>query len=221
MSDLAEAAVRRAISLWCVAAALAVPAPAPAAPALDPGVVADEEAVASWMFPTERPRHFKWFFAGAYRNAVAGGRTVTTGYAVKGACEVERERGQTVTTCHGRGIGGRLPEGAFEVDVALREAHLVLREDGATHRLDWAADAAPPSGYVAGEACDGGTGQGAGSIRHAAAHGELFDRSLGGAGIDHAILSRGAMLTECTLYGTSLARLARRAAAGETVTIVF
>lgn len=213
--------MRRRIGLLCVAAAMTASAHAAAAPApaRDPGAVADEEALASWMFPTDRPRHSRWFFAGAYRNAVAGGKTVTTGFAVRGSCEVVRERGETVTTCHGRGVGGRLPAGAFEVDVALREASLVLRHEGDTYRLAWKADAAPPSGYVAGEACDEGTGQGAGSMRHATARGELFDRHLGGAGIDHALLSRGAMLTECT--GTSFAGLARRAAAGKTVTIVF
>lgn len=217
--------MRRSIAFLCIGAAFAAVAPASAArAALEPGVVADEEAVASWMFPTERPRRSRWLFAGAYRSAVAGGRTVTTGFAVKGVCEVERERGETVTTCHGRGIGGRLPHGAFEVDPALRDARLVLREDGSTHRLSWAADtAAPPSGYSAGEACDEGTGQGAGSMRHATARGELFDRELGGAGIDHALLSRGAMVTECTGDGPglSLAAIARRAAAGKTVRVTF
>ncbi len=211
--------MRRALAILAAAAVLSAPSYAVAAPPPEPGVVADEEAVASWMFPTDRPRHSKWFFAGAYRNVTVGGRTVTMGFAVKGACEVVRSGGETVTRCHGRGIGGRLPERAFRVDVALREARLVLKEDGITHRLGWAADTAPPSAYVAGEACDQGRGQGAGSMRHAAARGELFDRQLGGAGIDHAFLARGAMLTECT--GRSVEDLVRRAAAGKTLTIVF
>lgn len=211
--------MRRSIASVCLAAALAAPAHVAAAPAFEPGVVADEEAMASWMFPTDRPRHSKWLFAGAYRSAVAGGKTITTGFAVEGYCKVERERGETVTTCHGRGIGGRVPNDAFEVDPALREARLVLRERGAVHHLAWSADAgAPPSGYLAGEACDQGTGQGAGSMRHATARGELFDRELGGNGIDHALLSRGAMVTECT---GDLRGIAQRAAAGKTVRVTF
>lgn len=215
--------MRRSVGLVCVAALLAVPAPASAAPLpLEPGLVADEEAVASWMFPTDRPRHAKWLFAGAYRSATAGGKTVTRGFAVRGSCTVERERGATSTTCHGRGIGGRLPEDAFQVDPALREARLVLHDGDVTHRLDWIADEyAPPNGYFAGEGCDEGTGQGAGSIRHASARGELFDRELTRAGIDHAVLSRGAMFTECTSDSLPLATVARRAAAGKTVTITF
>lgn len=215
--------MRRSVGLLCAAALLAVPSATSAALVSgEPGLVADEEAVASWLFPTDRPHTSEWLFAGAYRSAVAGGKTVTTGFAVRGSCEVERERGQKSTTCHGRGVGGRLPDSAFEVDPALRAARLVLRADGATHRLSWVADAyAAPNGYFAGEACDAGTGQGAGSMRHASARGELFDRALDGAGIDHAVLSRGAMLTECTSDGTSLATVARRAAAGKTVTITF
>ncbi|MDQ4126270.1 MAG: hypothetical protein M3134_11835, partial [Actinomycetota bacterium] len=146
-----EVSVRRSIGLLFLAASIAFPAHSSAAPvAADPGVVADEEAVASWMFPTDRPRHSKWFFAGAYRSATAGGRTITTGFAVTGWCEVEREPGEpTTTTCHGKGIGGRLRDRAFRVDPALREARLVLREGGTTHRLSWSADGyAPPSGYV-------------------------------------------------------------------------
>lgn len=211
--------MRRPIAILCLAAALAAPAPVTAAPAFQPGVVADEDAMASWMFPTRRPRHFEWFFAGAYRNAVTGGGTVTMGFAVKGSCEVERERGQKVTTCHGRGVGGRLPEDAFEVDVALREASLVLSEKGETHRLDWTADATPPSAYFAGETCEQGGGQGAGSIRHAAARGELFGRRLAGEGRDHAFLSRGAMVTECT--NKSLEEIARAVSAGETIRLTF
>jgi hypothetical protein len=213
--------VRRASAAFLTAAALVLPSLAGAAPAPDPGVVADEEAVASWMFPTDRPSHSQWFFAGAYRTAVAGGKTVTTGFAVKGSCEVERVRGDRVTTCHGRGIGGKVPHDAFEVDLALRSARLVMREDGATYRLSWSADTSPPSGYVAGEVCDEGAGQGLGSIRHANARGVLFDRELGGTGIDHAFLSRGAMVTECTSDALPLPDLARRAAAGKAVTVVF
>lgn len=216
--------MRRSFGLLCVAAAFAVPAqvaaaplPTPVSPA-EPGAVADESALASWMFPTDRPRHSKWIFAGAYRDATAGGRTITTGFAVKGSCKVVRERGETVTRCHGRGIGGPLAESAFVVDPALRTARLVMREDGVRHAIEWQADAPPafPSGYFAGEACDEGAGQGAGFMRHAAAHGDVFGRNVSRDGIDHALLSRGAMLTECT--GRDLAR---RAAAGETIRVTF
>lgn len=216
-----EASVRRPIAVLATAAVILLPSHAGASlPDVEPGLVSDEEAAASWMFPTDRPRHSRWFFAGAYRSATAGGKTVTTGFAVKGSCEVVRRGGETETRCHGRGIGGKLPDDAFEVDVALREATLVLDDGDVTHRLGWVADASPPSGYFAGEACDEGAGQGAGSVRHATARGELFDRELGGAGIDHALLSRGAMLTECTTRSL-VAGLARRVAAGEAVTVVF
>ncbi|HEX2296149.1 MAG TPA: hypothetical protein VHN37_12685 [Actinomycetota bacterium] len=216
--------MRRSIAALCAAAAFAVPAPASGATAREPGAVADEEAVASWMFPTDRPKHSKWIFAGAYRTAVTGGKTVTTGFAVKGYCEVVRENGATVTRCHGRGIGGRLDNDDFEVDPALRTADLVLREDGDHHHLFWRADlVSPPSIYIAGEACEEGAGQGAGFMRHASAVGNLFDRRVGPSGIDHAVLSRGAMVTECTDDGPglSLAGIARRAASGEVVRVTF
>lgn len=208
--------MRRSITFLCLAAALSLSAPAPAAP-LEPSAVADESALATWMFPTERPRHSRWFFAGAYRDAVAGGRTVTTAFAVKGHCEVVREDGETVTRCHGRGVGGKVRPGAFEVDPALREATLALPDGDALYVLTWHADATPPSGYVGSESCDAGTGQGAGFMRHATAGGDLFGRRLDHDGIDHAVLSRGGMLTECP--GTE--RLARRVAAGKTVTVVY
>ena len=211
--------MRRRIGLLCVALLLA-PTAASAAPLpeQEPGLVAEESAIASWMFPTERPRHSRWFFGGAYRNAVTGGKTVTTGFAVKGSCRVTYERGGKVTTCHGRGVGGDLPASAFEADPMLREARLVLRDGRDRHTLKWKADAdAPPSGYIAGEACDEGAGEGAGLMQHAMASGNVFDRRLGPRGVDHAMLSRGAMLTECT----SIAALARRAAAGEVVRVVF
>lgn len=225
--------MRRSLGLLCVAAAACLgplaeatganPAQAHAAPVPsgEPGAVADESAIASWMFPTGRPRHSRWIFAGAYRNATAGGRTVTTGFAVKGHCKVVRERGETVTRCHGRGFGGPLQASAFEVDPALRSARLVLNEDDQRHELEWRADApaAPPSGYVAGETCDEGTGQGAGFLRHATASGHVLDHRVGRVAIDHAFLSRGAMLTECT--GEAVRSLARRAAAGERVGITF
>ncbi|MDQ3953705.1 MAG: hypothetical protein M3279_12215 [Actinomycetota bacterium] len=211
--------MRRRIGLLCVALLLA-PASASAAPLpeQEPGLVAEEGAIASWMFPTERPRHSRWFFGGAYRNAVTGGKTQTTGFVVKGTCHVTYERGGRVTRCHGRGIGGDLPANAFEADPALREARLVLRDGRERHTLAWKADAdTPPSGYIAGEACEDGAGEGAGFMQHAMASGNVFDRRLGPDGVDHAMLSRGAMLTECT----SIADLARRAAAGKVVTLVF
>ncbi|HEX2195823.1 MAG TPA: hypothetical protein VHJ76_02760 [Actinomycetota bacterium] len=212
--------MRRTIGLLCAAMVLLAPAGASAGPPpeLQPGLVAEEGAMASWMFPTERPSHSRWFFAGAYRNATAGGRTITTGFAVKGRCHVTHENGSRVTTCHGKGIGGDLPESAFQADPALREARLVLRDGRDRHTLEWKADAeAPPSGYIAGEACDEGAGEGGGFMQHAMASGNVFERRLGPRGVDHAMLSRGAMLTECT----SIEALARRAAAGEVVTLVF
>lgn len=208
--------MRRTAGLLCVVASLALASPSPAAP-LEPSVVADESALATWMFPTERPRHSRWFFAGAYRDAAAGGRTVTFAFAVKGRCRVVREGAENVTRCHGRGIGGRVPEDAFEVDPALRVARLALTDGDETHRLTWRADATPPSVYLANESCDEGAGQGAGFMRHATAAGNLFEQRLGRAGIDHAVMSRGGMLTECP----GMARVARRAAAGKTVTVVF
>lgn len=221
--------MRRSVGVLCLAAAVSLGPLAEATGAIrpqgprsrEPGAVADESALASWMFPTDRPRHSRWIFAGAYRNATAGGRTVTTGFAVKGHCEVIRERGETVTRCHGRGIGGPLRESAFEVDPALRSARLVLSDDGRRHELEWRADApdTPPSGYFAGEACDEGTGQGAGFLRHATASGNVLDQRVGRAAIDHAFLSRGAMLTECT--GEAVKALARRATAGESITVTF
>jgi hypothetical protein len=216
-----EANVRRPLAALLTVAALAVPVPSSAAPALEPGAVAEEEAVASWMFPTDRPRHSKWIFAGAYRTAVTGGKTVTTGFAVKGYCEVVREDGTTVTRCHGRGVGGRLADDAFRVDPALRTAELTITEDGIRHHLFWRADIISfPSFYFAGENCDEGAGQGAGMMRHASASGSVFDRRVGPVGRDHAVLTRGAMVTDCT--GESMTpELARRAAAGKTVHVTF
>ncbi len=211
--------MRRTAGLLCAALLLA-PAPASAGPLpeQEPGLVAEESAIASWMFPTQRPRHSRWIFGGAFRNAVAGGRTVTVGFVVKGTCRVTYDDGRRVTTCHGLGIGGDVPAGAFEVDPALREARLELRDGSKRHTLTWRADQdTPPSGYIAGEACNEGAGEGAGFMQHALASGNVFDRRLGPDGVDHAMLSRGAMLTECT----SLDSLARRAAAGKVVRVVF
>jgi hypothetical protein len=192
----------------------------PAAPAADraSAAVADESALASWMFPTERPGHSKWIFAGAYRNAIAGGGTVTVAFAVKGTCRDVRKDGGIVTSCHGMGTGGRIPEGDFRADPALRSGRLVIRERGSRHRLEWRADAeAPPSGYLAGETCQDGTGAGAGFMQHARATGTVFDRDLGPRGVDHAMLSRGAMLTECAR--AFLGRVARRVAAGQPIRV--
>lgn len=214
--------MRRPLAALCAAVALAAPAQAYAAPALDPGIVADEEAVASWMFPTDRPGHSKWIFAGAYRTAVTGGNTVTTGFAVKGYCEVVEVEGTTETRCHGRGVGGRLPNDSFDVDPALRTAELVMEEDGVRHYLFWRADIVSfPSFYVAGEACEQGSGQGAGTMRHASVSGNVFDRRVGPVGRDHAVLSRGVMVTECTGDALSLPDVARRAAAGRVVRVTL
>ncbi len=202
-----------------LAAAMCVTSAAASADPVDgreTAAVADESALASWMFPTERPGHSRWIFAGAYRNAVAGGKTVTVAFAVKGTCKEVRKGGDTVTSCHGMGTGGRIPESAFQADPALRSGRLVIRERRTEHRLEWRADAeSPPSGYLAGEACQDGTGTGAGFMQHATASGNVFRRHLGPKGVDHAILARGAMVTDCTRAFFD------RVAAGEPVELVF
>lgn len=179
-----------------IAAALvlcgALAAPAGAAPVAEPDVVVEESALASWMFPTDQPGHSKWIFAGAYRTAIVGGGTTTFGFAVKGSCE-QRARGHT--SCSGTGIERELPEAAFEMDPALRDAAMAI---GRRHMVSWRADnESPVALYVAGEACTAGKGVGAGGMQHAAASGTVFGRELSRAGIDHAILARGVMATEC------------------------
>ncbi len=199
-----------------LAALCALPASAAARPASDASAVADEAAAASWMFPTERPRHSKWIFAGAYRNATTGGQTVTVAFAVEGTCRDVRRGGDVGTSCHGTGTGGRIPEADFEADPALRGATLVISERRAEHRLEWRADAeSPPSGYLAGETCQEGKGAGAGFLQHATASGNVFERDLGAKGVDHAFLARGAMVTDCARA------LFDRIAAGQPVTVVF
>jgi hypothetical protein len=183
------------------------------------GAVIDETGIASWMFPTGRPGRSTWFFGGAYRTAVAGGRTVTVGFAVRGTCTTTHRDGVRITECGGTGTGGRIPAGAFRVDPAMREGKLVLRERTRTHRIAWRADEAPLAGYFQTEACQQGTGRGAGFVQHATAAGRIFGRRLSSHGVDHAILTRGAMVTECT--GASIEDLARRAAAGKPVRVVF
>lgn len=177
--------------------------------------VVEEAGAASWMFPTGRPGRSTWYFGGAYRTAAAGGRTVTTGFVVEGTCRETRRDGATVTACRGTGTGGRIPAGAFTVDPTLRRGSLVVRDGGHRHDISWRADEAPPAGYVQGETCENGTGEGGGFLQHATATGTLFGRRLAARGVDHAILTRGAMVTECT------AELVRRAAAGDPVRIVF
>lgn len=194
-------------------------APASALPDASNEAVIDETGAASWMFPTDRPGHSKWFFGGAYRSAVAGGNTVTVGFAVEGTCRTTSRAGGRVTECTGTGTGGRIPAAAFRLDPTMSEGELVLRDGPRTHRIVWQGDEAPPAGYFQSEACQQGTGRGAGFVQHASASGRIFGRRLSSSGVDHAILTRGAMVTECT--GASIEDVARRAAAGKRVRVVF
>ena len=207
-------------SRMVVVAALVISAsslPASAAPLLQPRAVADDTALASWMFPTGRPGISRCFFGGAYRNAVAGGKTVTIGFAVEGTCKLV-DRGRA-TECNGTGTGGRIPQDAFRTDPALRTATLVVNDGTRRHRITWHSDDGPPSPYFHSEACPQGTGNGTGFVQHATAQGRIYGRQLGVEGVDHAIVTRGATLTECTR--AFLGGVVRRVRAGQPVRVVF
>lgn len=214
-----EASVHRAFAATVALALTLSAAPATAVPDARNGAVVDETGIASWMFPTDRPGRSTWFFGGAYRTTAAGGGTVTVGFVVEGTCTTTNRDGSRVTECGGTGIGGRIPTEAFRIDPAMRDGELELRDGNRTHLIEWRADEAPPAGYFQSEACQQGTGRGGGFIQHATADGRIFGRRLSSRGVDHAILTRGAMVTECT--GVAIDDLARRAAAGKTVRVVF
>lgn len=214
--------IAAALLAACAAAAPASAAAAAvySAPGARSSVVGEETGAASWMFPTGRPGRSTWFFGGAYRSSVVGGKTVTIGFVVKGRCKTGQREGASVTACRGTGTGGEIPAERFQVDPALRRGSLVIRDGRRRHEIAWNADEAPPATYLAGEACNQGTGEGAGFLQHATATGTLFGRRLAADGVDHAILTRGAMVTQCTEAYVS-ERLARRAAAGKPVRVVF
>jgi hypothetical protein len=99
------------------------------------------------------------------------------------------------------------------MDPAMRKASLSILD---RHTLEWRADGeSPPALYLAGEACDGGRGAGGGFMQHALANGNVFGRAVAGEGVDHALLSRGAMATECAQA------VAEAVAAGRTVRVLF
>ena len=210
-----------------LAIAAAVPAAASAAPAspMAPmpsaaGARMDEAAFASWMFPTGEPNRADWIFGGGFRDAGAGGRVLTFGFVVKGTCRLVETRRGEATTCRGQGSGGLVDEDDFVVDPVLQTGRLVIDEPKGNHSLEWrAVTDAPPYGYVSSETCPGGDGDGAGFLRTATATGEAFGRSLGASGFELAILSRGAMLTECDQPASQ--RTLRRAAAGKTIRVVY
>jgi hypothetical protein len=186
---------RLALATMCLAGTAlgaAPPATSSPAPAARDAVV-DEVALASWTFPTGDPGRARWFFAAAFRDTVAGGRTRTIAFVVKGICR--DVRGGRVTSCRGRGAGGEIPAHRFEADPALRSAR--LRVAGAEVR--WAAsERTLPYGYLAGEGCQAGSGEGAGMQQVALAGGRLFGRKVSADAVEHAMMSRGAMFTECT-----------------------
>ena len=201
-------------------AGLAAPASsgAPSAPA--GGAVVDETALSSWTFPTETPNRSRWFFAGAFRDAAAGGKTKTLAFAVRGRCVEVRDRGGRGLSCHGRGIGGNVPADRFHMDPALRTARLVIKDGRASYELTWrAARRSVPYMYFAAEGCEEGSGEGAGTLQPASASGELFGRRLAASDVDSAMLGRGAMVTECAR--SIPLRTLRRAAAGQRIHVVF
>ncbi|MDQ3913722.1 MAG: hypothetical protein M3323_00095 [Actinomycetota bacterium] len=195
-------------------AAAAVP-PASSAPApAQPAAVVDEIGLASWTFPTGEPGRSRWLFAGAFRGTAAGGGSETFAFAVRGTCREMRER--RATSCHGRGTGGTIPASRFRVDPALRSARLDLGARGTRAEVEWRASRRTlPYGYLAGEACQAGTGEGAGMQQVAPATGHLFGRDASPDAVQSALLARGAMVTDCART------LLHQAASGRVLHVVF
>lgn len=181
--------------------ALAMPDPGPAS------VRNERTAIAMFTFPDGGDDRFPFVAAVAFGYSVDGENERLFGAFVKGNCVRERGKNWVSIGCSGRsGVGGRLRDGEFQMDPALRSASMDLSEKGKTYRVQWAAHEGPGL-FQASEWCfsngseePDGEGHGGGVYQDALARGSAFGRKLESSGrwVDHASMDEGGMVTQCT-----------------------
>ena len=182
--------------------------PAHSMPDPGPFIVRNERtAVAMFTFPDSGDGRFPFVAAFAFGYAVDGGKERLFGVFLKGNCERDRGKKWVSIGCSGSdGVGGRLRDGEFQMDPALRSASLDLSEKGKTYEVAWTAHEGPGL-FQSSEWCfsngseeTDGEGHGGGLYQDAIARGSAFGRELKSSGrwVDHALMEEGGMVTQCT-----------------------
>lgn len=83
------------------------------------------------------------YVAGGYEGVSADGEQYSKGFATRGRCYEFKKKHFKITVCMASSRAKNVPEGAFGVDPALRDAHLSIKgADGAT-KLRWTGRGVP------------------------------------------------------------------------------
>ena len=207
--------MRRAITAVVLAVSLATALLPAGGATADPGIDTLDTAWADWAVATDKPNHFKWYFAMYFKWSRMGddGRpfvALGTGTCVRKATK----HAQTVR-CGGRAKPLEPKSWTYSTDAALTEADLVVRQNG-RHTVHWTPRNPVPSIFTVESVCANGTGHGGGLYRNTRARGHLYGKRFKPQRwFDISFLMSGMIASTCPGY----VDLAERLQAGERITI--
>jgi hypothetical protein len=199
----------RPIAIVVVLLALLAPASTGAAPL---AVKRQQEGDAIWLVATGVKNHFTGYYASAHLDEPDGGGDFSWDSASigKGRCVREKDKFGTSTSCTFTGWAQGTASENFTMDPLMEEAELKLDRKGETFRVRWTGN--DLAFYEAGEGCmssddeEPREGHGGGLLRFAKAEGDIYGEHVISKGTFGAMLSSGAMVTQCTRFD-ALSRL--------------
>lgn len=165
------------------------------------GVAQVEQAFAEWLFPTERPNHFRWLAVSARRESpIAGGGSPTTiAYVTRGTCSSSTSDGEETIICAGSPRKFSLRADQFSMDPVNATARVTIRTPRLVHSVRWSTDDAVVDGaYWEDEDCSGQRAFGAGASQLAYATGRVSGvRVSTNENRDFAALDFGTVISQC------------------------
>lgn len=121
------------------------------------GAAQVEQAFAEWLFPTERPNHFRWLAVSARRESPAtGGSPTTIAYVTRGTCSSSTSDGEETMICAGSPRKFSLSADQFSMDPVTATARVIIRTPRFVHSVRWSTDDAVVDGaYWEDQNCSG------------------------------------------------------------------
>ena len=180
--------------------ALTIPTPTKAAEnSVD--VARVEQAFAEWLFPTERPNHFRWLAVSVRREFPPGGESpTTTAYLTEGTCSSSSSDGEETIICAGSPRKFSLRADQFSMDAVSSTARVIIRTRRFVHSVRWSTDDLIVDGtYWEDENCSGDKAFGSGASQLAVATGRVFGVKVTTEknNRDFAALDFGAVVSQC------------------------
>ncbi|MGH2808204.1 MAG: hypothetical protein ACRDKT_13125 [Actinomycetota bacterium] len=185
--------------------------------AVQPEVVKEENAFASWSVPTGAPNHFDWYFAYGWRENYTGGNNVVIAGVGRGDCVRSRTKRSISIECSGQGDAFSFGERHFTMSPTASTARIDFRDDERRYVARWRETEKPQFGfYTVQIGCDGLGGAGGGILWAPRATGKMYGEKLTPKyWWDLSMTTSGGYVMECG------ARLVDRLRAGKTIRMTF